>query len=162
MPNQDTSTHLADGEELEIAHPEDFGVARNERGELEPVKQRIPGTEKAVRCKPLVDGAVDRWEDVLEGASPDDDRVDEFLREYVVEGIGSDGLNNIPDYVVPGLIEAVKRSSGYEVFSRIQEAELEENLQTIQAMENVPEGLLDRIAEEVDTPENGRNGPTPE
>lgn len=144
----ETETHLGDGEGLEIAHPEDFGISRDDNGDVSPVKQRIPGTDMAIRCRPLVDGAIDRWQDVLEGANPDDDRVDEFLQTYVVEGVGQDGLQDIPDYVVPGIIEAVKRSSGYEVFQQIQEAQIEENLQTIQAMDQVPEGVLERVMDQ--------------
>lgn len=158
MPEKET--HVGDGEGLEIAHPEDFGVSRNDEGDLEPLRQRIPGTDKAVEVRPLVDGAIDRWEDVLDGQNPDDDRVDEFLRTYVVNGIGQDGLQNIPDYLVPGLIEAVKRSSGYEVFQTIQEAQMEENLQTLQAMDEVPEGLLESAMDEVDAT-GQTNGPTP-
>lgn len=142
--NRKTTTHLNDGEGLKIAHPEDFGVKRNDNEELEAVAQQIPGTDLAIKCKPLVDGALERWEDVLEGEKPDDERVDEFLQTYVEEGIGSDGLGDVPEYVVPGLIEAVKRGSGYEVFQRMQEAEMEENLAALEAMDDVPEGLLER------------------
>lgn len=154
----ETETHLGDGEGLEIAHPEDFGVTRGADGELNTLKQRIPGTDLAVECKPLVDGAVDEWEDVLEGSNPPDDRVDEFLETHIAEGLGANGLEDVPDYVVPGLIEAVKRSSGYEVFSRIQESELEENLATIQAMDEVPEGLLETAMDRVEDDQPNTNG----
>lgn len=150
----DKTTNLNDGEGLEIAHPEDFGIKADDNGELMAVAQRIPGTDKAVMVNPLVDGAYNAWEDVLEGDQADDDRVDEFLKEFVAEGIGSDGLEKVPDYLVPALIEAVKNSSGFEVFQKLQDRETERNVRTIAAMDEVPEALLDKVMD-VGGVENG-------
>ena len=143
------TTRLNDGEDLEIAHPEDFGVQRDGDGELTPLKQRIPGTEMAVLVKPMRGGDYEAWEDVLEEDEADDDRVDEFLREFIVEGIGSNGLDEVPDYVTPGLVQAVKNGSGHEVFRAMREQQTKENLAAIEALDGVGEGILEKAMEEV-------------
>lgn len=151
----DKTTNLNDGEGLQIAHPEDFGVARDGEGELVPTAQRIPGTDRAVRVKPLVGGAHDRWKHVLEGDEADDEEVDAFLEEYIVEGIGSNGLQDVPDYLVPALIEAVQNSSGFEVFQKLQNRQQERNLKTIAAMDDVPDALLNKVLDISGVDENG-------
>ena len=143
------TTRLSDGEDLEIAHPEDFGVQRDGDGELTPLKQRIPGTEKAVLVKPMRGGDYEDWKDVLEEDEADDERVDAFLREFIEEGIGSNGLDEVPDFVVPGLIQAVKNGSGHEVFRAVQEQQTKENLAAIEALDGVGEGILEAAMDEV-------------
>lgn len=160
--SQNTTTRLNDGADLEIAQPEDFGISRDGEGDLVPVKQRIPGTEMAVKCRPLVGGAVDDWEDVLEGSNPEDDRVDEFFREYIEEGIGSEGINDAPDYLVPALIEAVKNSSGYEVFQHLKEEQERERMKVFEQMENVPEDLLMKVLDMDEDELEDRFGDNPE
>lgn len=130
-------TRLNDGEDLEIAHPEDFGVSRNGDGELQGVKQRIPGTDRAVLVKPMAGGEFEEWKDVLEEDEADDDRVDEFFREFIEEGIGSGGYDEVPEYVAPGLIQAVKNGSGHEVFRAVQEQQTRENLAAMEALDGV-------------------------
>lgn len=82
-------TRLNSGEDLEIAHPDDFGVTRNEDGDLAPVKQRIPGSDKAIKCRPLSSGDIEEYQDILEGDNADDERVAELLSEHIIEGIGA-------------------------------------------------------------------------
>lgn len=149
MTNRDT--RFADGEDndLEIAHPEDFGVRRNDEGELTPVKQRIPGTEHAVKVKPLVGGAAERYEDVLEEDRADDDRVEEFFKEFIAEGIGSSGdLSNVPDYLVSPLIQAVKNSSGFSAFSAVQQQQMRENAAALEAVGGMGDELLEKAMDE--------------
>lgn len=146
-------TSLNDGDDLEIAHEADFGISRGEDGDLLPIKQRIPGTDKAIKCKPLTGGAVDEYQDVLEGATADSERVAELFRSHIVEGIGSEATaakvdEEYPGYVVPGLIQALKNSSGHDVFLAVQAARNEEiktNAELIEAMGGVEglEGLAD-------------------
>ena len=142
------TTRLNDGEDLEIAHPEDDGVQRDGDGELTPLKQRIPGTVMAVLVKPMRGGDYEAWEDVLEKDEADDDRVDAFLREFIEEGIGSNGLDEVPDYVVPGLVQAVKNGSGHEVFRAMQEQQQRENIAAIEALDGVGDGILETALEE--------------
>jgi hypothetical protein len=124
-------TNLNDGDDLDIAHEKDFGVQRDEDGELLPVKQRIPGTDKAIKCQPLTGGAVDEYAAVLEGQSTDAERVADLLRSHIVEGIGADATpekveHEYPGYLVPGLIQALKNSSGHDVFVEVQAQRNEE------------------------------------
>lgn len=133
MSNRET--RLNDGEGLDIAHPEDFGIVRNDRGEIQPKKQRIPGTDRAIKVIPLVDGKVEEYDDVFESDNAEDERVSELFESHIVEGIGADGdLSKIPDYVVPGLVQALKNSSGHEVFRAVEDQEMEQNLGMMQAM----------------------------
>lgn len=152
-----TTTHVNDGADLEIAEPEDFGVVRNDDGDLETVDQKIPGSgeffpdgePRAIRCKPMVDGAGDKWEDVTEGESPDPDRVDDFFKEFIQEGIGAKGRKNVGYYLEPALIEAVKRSSGQVVFQALQETEMAAEMAALEEMENLPDGLLETAMDAV-------------
>lgn len=151
-------TRLNDGDDLEIAHPEDFGVTRNEQGDLTGVKQRIPGTDKAVLVKPMVAGGYEEWKDVLEEDEADDERVDAFFREYILEGVGSGGYDEVPEFVVPGLIAAVKNGSGHEVFRAIQEQQTKENLQAMEALDGVGDEAIEKVL--TDAVENADEGET--
>jgi hypothetical protein len=138
----DTDTRLNDGEGLEIAKPEDFGIQRDEEGNLLPNMQRIPGTEKAIKVIPLASGAYDEWEHVLEENHSDEDDVDKLFRERIVEGIGSNGIENVPDYVMPGLVQAIKNSSGHEVFQAVESQQMEENLAAMEALDGMEDGPM--------------------
>jgi len=127
MTDDNSATRLNDGEKLEIAEPEDFGIRRNDDGELKPVKQRIPGTDKAILCKPVVDS--EPVEEVLEAADPTEDDIDALADEYIVEGLGASGaLSDYPDYLIQGVLQAVKNASGNDVFLAAQNQRVEENL----------------------------------
>lgn len=145
MANKDRTTEINDGEGLEIAHPEDFGISRDDEGNLVSVKQQVPETNFAIKCIPLVEGAVERWDDVLESDTADDDRTDEFLKKYVEEGIGQDGLSSCPDYLVPAVIEAVKKSSGYEVFQDMRDRQQERQMKIFETLDNVPQDLMMKV-----------------
>lgn len=142
------TTRLNDGSDLEIAHPEDFGVQRDGDGELTPLQQRIPGTDKAILVNPMRGGDYQNWKDVLEEDEADDDRVDEFLQEFIAEGIGSEGIDEVPDFVVPGLIQAVKNGSGHEVFRAIEEQQTKENLAAIEALDGVGDEMVDDLLDQ--------------
>ncbi|WP_324757098.1 hypothetical protein [Haloarcula montana] len=144
----DQNTRLNDGSDLQIAQPEDFGVHRDDNGDLVPQKQRIPGTDLAIKVKPLVGGAAERYEDVLESDRADDERVEEFFDEFIAEGVGSAGdLDNVPDYLVSGLIKAIKNSSGFGSHQAVQQQEMEENAAAMQAVGASPEELVDQAME---------------
>lgn len=148
--SDDVTTRLNDGEDLEIAHPEDFGVARDDSGDLQPLQQRIPGTDKAVLVKPMVGGAAERYDDVLNESNADDERVEDLLNEFIVEGIGSSAdLDRIPDFLVPGLIQAIRNASGMEVFRAVEEQQLREDMAAIEALDGMGdmEGLFEKAME---------------
>lgn len=132
--SEQKDTRLADGDGLEIAAPEDFKVQRDDGGDLLPVKQKIPGTEKAVLVIPLHSGAVNEYEAVLEEDNAPDELVDEFLKTHIAQGPGQEGLSGLHDYIVPALIQAVKNSSGHDLFLAAQEQKAEEMAANLRLM----------------------------
>lgn len=145
-PEEDAS-RLGDGEGLEIADPADFSIQRDGEGDIIPIKQKIPGTDKAVLVRPLHGGAVEEYSDVLEGENADDDRVDSFLREHIVRGPGQNGIGDLHDYVVPALIQAVKNSSGHDLFIGAQEQRSKEVAANMRMMEAMGVDLSDKMGE---------------
>ena len=155
QPKSDSK--LGDGKGLEIADPSDFGISRDGDEELRPLRQRIPGTDKAVLVKPLNASEVEKYDAVLNRNAADDDMVDEMFREHIVEGPGADGLHSgLPGYLVSGLIQAVKNSSGYDVFLAVQEQRREEqegNLQMLQNLDPEMVGKMQDLMGEMDLEE---------
>lgn len=150
MTGNDSTTRLNDGEDLEIAEPEDFGIQRGPEGDLKPVKQRIPGTDRAIRCKPVVDS--EPVESVLEAADPSPKAIDDVAQEHIVEGIGANGdLSDLPDYLIQGVLQAIKNASGNDVFLAVQEQRAQENLGMLQTLgEDDIEKLRGLMDEEID------------
>lgn len=155
-------TRLNDGQGLEIAHEEDFGISRNGDGDLNPVAQRIPGTDKAIRCRPVPSGARQEYSDVFDEGDPDAERVAELFDEYIVEGIGSDATaewveGGVPYGLVTGLVQALKNSSGEDVFMAVEEQRSEELLHNVRLMDAVGEESLESLVRlGRDASENGR------
>lgn len=121
-PGRNERTRLADGEadDLEIAQPEDFEVRRDADGEIIPVKQRIPGTDKAVLVRPMPPGAFEANLDVLEGTTEDSARQAGVLSEWIVEGPGAEAdaeyvEQSLRGGALPGLLAAIRNAAGYEV-----------------------------------------------
>lgn len=124
-------TRLNDGAELEVAQEEDFGISRDSDGELQPVKQRIPGTDKAILCVPVVPSIREEYTDVFDSDDADPDRVAELWNDRIEEGIGSDVdpstvENEMPYGLIAGINQALKNSSGEQVFLAVREQVNEE------------------------------------
>lgn len=146
-----TDSRLGDGKGLEIADPADFGISRDEDEELRPLKQRIPGTDKAISVKPLNSSQVEKYDAALNRNAADDELVDEMFREHIVEGPGSDGLHDgLPGYIVAGLIQAIKNSSGYDVFLATQEQRQEETQANLRMMEQMDPEMLTKLQDFAD------------
>lgn len=151
-PAEPPETRLDDGEGLEIATEADFGIVYDDEGELKPVKQRIPGTEKAIRCRPLPSGALERYEDVLESGQAEDARVAELFNEFIIEGPGSDAdeawvREVCPGYLVSGLVQALKNSSGYDVFRAVQQIQNEEARRNLELLQTLGTEEITELAE---------------
>ncbi len=144
---EEEGTRLGDGEGLEVADPADFSIQRDGEGDIIPVKQKIPGTDKAVLVHPLHGGAVEEYSDVLEGENADDERVDEFLETHIVRGPGQNGIGDLHDYVIPALIQAVKNSSGHDLFIGAQEQRSKEVAANMRMMEAMGVDLSDKMGE---------------
>jgi hypothetical protein len=133
VTDDDRATRLNDGEDLEIAEPEDFGISRDADGDLKPVKQRIPGTNKAIKCKPVIDS--EPIETALEAADPSEDDIDAVGGEYIVAGLGADGtLSDLPDYIIQGVLQALKNASGNDIFLAVENQRVEENVGQLKAV----------------------------
>jgi hypothetical protein len=134
MADNEVTTRLNDGDGLQIAQPEDFGIQRDEEGNLKPIMQEIPGSDGlAIRCLPVVN--VEPVADVLEGQNPSDKRVDEVAEQYIVEGPGADGnLSDVGDYPTNAILQAVKDASGHQYFRAAQERRLEEEAALIESI----------------------------
>lgn len=162
---ESTDSRLGDGKGLEIADPADFGISRDEDEELRPLKQRIPGTDKAVLVKPLNSSQVEKYDEVLNRNTAGDELVDELFRNHIVEGPGSDGLHDgLPGYLVSGLVQAVKNSSGYDVFLATQAQRQEETQANLRMMESMNPAMLKKIqdfADEMDIDMEGIAESTP-
>lgn len=146
-------TRLNDGSELEIAHEEDFGIRRDpDTEELLPVKQRIPGSDKAIKVKPVHGGAREKYADVFDSGDAEPERVAEVFNEFIVEGIGADAdaewvETGSPYGVVPALIQALKNSSGEDYFLAVLEQRDEEMRQNLKMLEMFDDDRLQPVLE---------------
>lgn len=154
----DRATRLADGldGELEIAQPEDFEVQRDGDGEILPVPQRIPGTDKAIMVRPMPPGDFQKWLPVLEGQEEDTDKQAEVMRTYIAEGPGADAdvdyvENRLKGGVLGGLLKAIRNAAGYEVLRGNREQELEENAPMLKQIDLEDLEGLARLAQDNST-----------
>lgn len=151
----DRKTRLADGEDLEVANPEDFEVQRDGDGEIIPVKQRVPGTDLAIEVRPLPPGAFAEHLDVLEMQDEDSEAQAAVIREYVA---APEPLANADaDYVenelkggwLSGILQAIRNSAGYEVFRAVREDQTRE---MAAMMEHMGDGqMTDLVTEFADS-----------
>lgn len=142
-------TRLNDGADLDIAFEEDFGIRRGEEGGLLSVKQRIPGTEKAIKCTPVTPGAREEYADVFEDPDADEERIAELWDDHIVEGIGTDAdpayIENLPYGIVAGVIQALKNSSGEAVFLAVREQVNEEMAGQLRMAENLSPEMVENL-----------------
>lgn len=136
-------TRLNDGKGLQIATEADFGITRD--GELDPVEQRIPGTEMAIKCKPVHSHAREEdYAEVFDQPDADAEIVAELFREFIVEGPGHDATADWVNYeapygLVPALIQALKNSSGEDFFLAAQEQQADETRRTLNNLDMMDE-----------------------
>lgn len=125
MPDADDVPTTDDGSELEVADPSDFFVTRSDGERPDPVKQRIPGTEQALRIRPLTNGHLERWGDALESDDPDEETVAEVFSYALADLDGEvtpdDVDQNMLGYGVAPILQAVKNASGYQAFMGFRE-----------------------------------------
>lgn len=136
-------TRLNDGDDLEIAEEEDFGVARGNNGELLPVKQRIPGTDRAIKCIPVTPGVRQEYTDVFDSEDAEAERVAELWSDRIIEGVGNnataDDIEEMPHGLIAGINQALKNSSGEQIFLAVREQVNEEiagHMEMVQQMDD--------------------------
>lgn len=114
-----------DGADLEVADPSDFFVTRSDGETPDPVKQRIPGTDQALRVRPLTNGHLERWGDALESDDPDEAVVAEVFSYALADLDGdvtaADVDQNMLGYGVAPVLQAIKNASGYQAFMGFRE-----------------------------------------
>lgn len=141
LPNTD------DGSGLDVADPNDFFVTRSDGDQPDPVNQRIPGSEEALRIRPLTNGHLEAWGEALEAEDPDHDVVAEVfnyaLADLDRELTAADIDENMLGYGVAPLLQCIKNASGYQQFLgfRKQRMEMAKMLEGISAEQL--ESLLD-------------------
>lgn len=126
-------TRLNDGSDLQVASWEDFGIQFDDEGNAKTVDQRVPGSERKIVVKPVID--IEPVSDVLEAENPDDERVDEVAAKHIVDGPGSEGdLSKGPDYVIIAILQAIKNSSGNEFRLAAEKQQLQEEVELIRTV----------------------------
>jgi|GEM_PF-4631782 hypothetical protein len=125
----DDTPNTNDGDGLEVADPNDFFVTRDEDDRPTPVQQRIPGTEQALRIRPLTNGHLERWGESLESDDPDHDVVASVFN-YALADLDSDLTANDIDenmlgYGAAPILQAIKNASGYQAFLGFREQQMQ-------------------------------------
>jgi hypothetical protein len=149
MPDEHVTTRLNDGEGLEIAHEEDFGIRRGEDGGRTRIAISVPGMRCAIGRSPP--SSIQEYEDVFEQDEADDDRVAEVLDRFVEEGIGANAdeawVRETPDYLVAGILQAVKNAAGHEVFLAVQNEQVQETMGMLDRLDldAIEDDVLDRL-----------------
>lgn len=128
--NDDVDEHASNDEtppeEQPLASPEDFRIKRDEHGELQPVREPVPGMDKTIECIPLPDGAANRLiPETLQPEQMSDEAVVEVLDEWIVEPDfdidpdedPEDVLETFKAFPLTPLMQAVYNASGYEVIN---------------------------------------------
>lgn len=127
----DRRTNLADGGDLEVANPEDYEIQRDGDGEIQPVAQRIPGTDDAILVRPMPPGDFAEYEPVLSMEDDSTERQLEVLNQFVAEpeawaNADAEYLEeNLRGGVLPGILKAVRNAAGYEVFREVREDQIQ-------------------------------------
>lgn len=101
-----------------IASVEDFAHQRDERGELLPVTEQVPGTEKYVRVRPITQGEANRYlPDDGNVSALSDEQMFEIIQEFVVEPdfSGVESLDDFGAFSLDPLLMAVMRASGFDM-----------------------------------------------
>ncbi|RDZ53118.1 hypothetical protein C5C07_15395 [Haloferax sp. Atlit-4N] len=126
-----------DGDDLELADPNDWFVRRKDGDSRpEPVKQRIPGTDKAILVRPPLNGHLEKWDTSLTSDDPDPEDLAEMFNvclpqldfevtPEMIEG-DLDGHEGMIGYGVMPLREAIKHAAGFRAFLGYRESQAEQ------------------------------------
>jgi hypothetical protein len=125
----DDTPNTDDGDGLEVADPNDFFVTRDDQDRPDPVRQQIPGTEQALRIRPLTNRHLERWGDVLESDDPPHGVVADVF-EYALADFDGEITKEMIDgemlgYGVAPILQAIKNASGYQAFLGFREQQMQ-------------------------------------
>lgn len=159
-PDLDEVPNTNDGDDLEVADPNDFFITRSDGENPDPVKQRIPGTDDALRIVPLTNAKLEAWGDELESDDPDEETVADVFNYALADldrTLTADDIDrNMIGYGVAPLMQAVKNASGYQAFLGYQE----QRMRMIGMIDQIGQADVDlqeivNLAEENNVPSDG-------
>lgn len=101
-----------------IADVSDFAHERDANGDLLPVTQQVPGTDRYVRVRPIRQGEANEY--LPENGDPrgmDDDEILDLFHEFVVEPdlSGVETLDSFYAFGVDPLLFAIMQASGFDM-----------------------------------------------
>lgn len=115
----DLDPGINDGEGLEIASLDDFFIKRSGEGDddIEPVLQKIPGREKALRVKPFTSG---KYQKYLDPVDYDDDETlaamfNEAFPDLNGDLTADDVANGMIAYGPRALVDVIERAAGKDM-----------------------------------------------
>jgi hypothetical protein len=137
--------HTDDGADLEVADPADFFVTREDGDHPGPVTQRIPGTEQALRVRPLTNAQLESWGDELEADDPADATIAKAFNYALVDFDGEITERMVREgaigYSVMPILQAIKNASNYQAFLGFRE----QRMQMARMLENIDPEQLDTL-----------------
>jgi hypothetical protein len=143
--------HTNDGDGLEVADPNDYFVTGKPDDAPDPVLQQIPGTDQALRIRPLMNHHLERFGKELESDDPDDSVVAEVFNYALADFDGEITADMVEQgligYSAMPILQAIKNASNYKAFLGYQEEERRHNLKNLDMMDK----LKDLDQEQMDT-----------
>lgn len=125
---RDLEPGVNDGEGLEIANMSDFFIRRSGEGEndIEPVRQKIPGRDQALRVRPFTSGMYEKYLNPVD--TDDDEKLAEMFNKAfpdIKEDLGreltaEDVENGMIAYGPEVLIDVIERAAGKDMREAIQ------------------------------------------
>jgi hypothetical protein len=117
--DRDLNPGINDGENLEVADIDDFFIQRSGEGEddIEPVFQKIPGREQALRVKPFTSGMYQKYLDPVD--YEDDEKLAEMFNKAFPDLDESltaeDVANGMIAYGPRALVDVIERAAGKDM-----------------------------------------------
>jgi len=149
-----------DGDGLEVADPNDYFLTRSDGDQPDPVKQQIPGTEQALRIRPLTNAHLEAWGDDLESEDPDHEVVAEVFNYALVdldrEVTAADIDENMLGFGVAPILQATKNASGYQQYQGFRKQRMQmatmlegidgEQLESLLDLADASDGRIDDMS----------------
>jgi len=125
-----------------IASKEDLLITRDGDGELNPVKQDLPGTDKKVEVIPLTTGDLNTF-DTIDTQEPDDDELARLFNQHLTmfdegELSAEDISERVPAMKIQAFVNAIMKASGQDMQSAVNQDQLE-------MLEGLDEGKMETL-----------------
>lgn len=121
---------INDGAGLEIADPNDWFHRRDDEDELQPVLQKVPGRDAAMRVIPPTGGDYERYDLDNESALYADNELfaefcNEFFPDLDGEVTADDVENGLIAFGAEPMVDMVKRAGGKDMKEAMDERDIE-------------------------------------